>query len=396
MSAAPHLKATPKPGAEPGIRPLVESDLGALVTLHREAFADSPAIPDAALGAHLRDLFFAHPWRGWESPLPSLACEDEEGRLVGCLGVMPRPMTLDGEPLVAVVSHNFMVTPSHRSSTTALRLLRALFAGPQDLSLAEGNDASRRLWQALGGETPTSYTLRWTQPLRPARYGLSRLARARGRGGRWAAAALRPLAALADGVAARLPGSPFRRPRQGEGAGTGASSAATLPLEAAAHAAAIERAAGRRALRPIWEPETVARAVEILTDSPGRGALHGAVLRSDGDRGGAGGANGDLLGCYLYELKPDGTAAVVQLAAAPKAAHAVLDHLAADARRRGAAAVVGQVDPALLPVLSERPCIFHRGPTTPWLVVHSRRPEVLQAFHRGDAFFTHLEGEWWV
>ena len=264
----------------PGIRAITEDDLGGLVALHRKAFADSPKVPDDRLAAHLADLFFDHPWKGWESPLPSLVCEDEDGELVGALGVMPRPMTLDDEPLVAVVSHNFMVAPSHRSSTTALRLLRALFAGPQDLSLAEGNDASRRLWHALGGETPTSYTLRWTQPLRPARYGLSRLGRRLERGdggGRWKAAALRPLCALADGVAARLPGSPFR-----PSARRGSAPEAT-PLEPAGQAEVVERFATRRSLRPTWEPEALARAVEILADSPGRGELHvGHPLGLDG------------------------------------------------------------------------------------------------------------------
>lgn len=369
----------------PGLRAMTEKDLGAVTALHRKAFVPSVDAPDAALSAHLRDLFFDHPWKHLESPVPSLLCE-EGGEVVGCLGAMPRPMRLGGEALLCVVSHNFMVAPSHRTSTIALRMLRTVFGGPQDLSLAEGNDPSRRLWKALGGEVPTSYTLRWTQPLRPARYALSRLGRGGGRG--VAAAALRPFGAMADAVAGRLPGTPLRSPgRPGAGVVSG-------PLDPAAHAEVLERVCARRTLSPVWEPETLERAVEILADSPGRGPLHGRVLRREGLADEPGQAQ--VLGGYLYELKADGVAAVVQLAATEKTAHAVLDHLAAHARGAGAVAVTGQVDPALLPVLSERPCLFHRGKSTPWLVVHSREERIRNAFHRGEAFFTHLEGEWWV
>jgi hypothetical protein len=29
-------------------------------------------------------------------------------------------------------------------------------------------------------------------------------------------------------------------------------------------------------------------------------------------------------------------------------------------------------------------------------MVHSNKPELLHAIHRGDAFLTRLEGEWWM
>ena len=42
--------------------------------------------------------------------------------------------------------------------------------------------------------------------------------------------------------------------------------------------------------------------------------------------------------------------------------------------------------------LSNRRCLFFCGPS--WTVVHSRDRKVLDAFTRGDVFFSRLDGEW--
>jgi len=55
----------------------------------------------------------------------------------------------------------------------------------------------------------------------------------------------------------------------------------------------------------------------------------------------------------------------------------------------------GQVDPAFFHALSKKDCLFHHDGGS-WMLVHSRHPELLHAIHRGDAFLTRLEGEWWI
>jgi len=37
-------------------------------------------------------------------------------------------------------------------------------------------------------------------------------------------------------------------------------------------------------------------------------------------------------------------------------------------------------------------CLFHRRGY--WTLIHSKKPDLLEAIHRGDAFLTRLEGEW--
>lgn len=363
------------------LRPLAEDDLDTVVALHRRTFGPSE-MPPAELRSYLAELFFRHPWP--DDGIRSLVYEEGPGELVGCLGAMPRPMELAGEPIVAAVSHNFMVDPEHRSSMAAIELMRALFAGPQDLTLAEGNDSSRRLWTALGGSTSLAYSIRWTHPLRPARQALQVLER-RGHLGRLAAAGLRPVAGLADAVAARLPGSPLRP------AGHGAPAA---ELDPGSLAQGIDRLSRGRALRPRYDAGTLTwllRALDLRSD---RGELRTALVGPDLEDGKAGPG-----GWYLYYARAGGVGDVLQVGATEQSAGTVLDHLLRDARRRGVVAVSGLLDPPLLPALSERACLFHRGRSATWLLVHGRGAAgdgAARALHAGDAFFTRLEGEWWL
>lgn len=72
------------------------------------------------------------------------------GRILGFLGVMPRPMLFNGQLIKAAPSSQFIVAPESRS--VGVMLLRAFFEGPQDLSLTdEANSISRKLWEKIGG-----------------------------------------------------------------------------------------------------------------------------------------------------------------------------------------------------------------------------------------------------
>ena len=103
---------------------------------------------------------------------------------------------------------------------------------------------------------------------------------------------------------------------------------------------------------------------------------------------------GDVLGWYLYYLRPGGVGEVVQIGATHDSIGEVLAHLFFDAWRRGALAVSGQLDPAFMEALSEQHCLFDSGAF--WTLLNSNDFEVLEAIYRGDAFLTRLEGEGWI
>jgi len=359
------------------LRPLVPGDIPAAADLHRRVFG--PAHPAAPAGSGSRDLeaalaqlFCGHPWQ--DPRLPSLVYE-EGGEIRACLGVMPRPIWVGSEPAVAAVSHNFMVDPRARRTLVGIELLKAFFAGPQDLSLAEGNDASRRLWQALGGSVAALYSLRWTRPLRPLTYGLSLAAR-HGLGALWGRC-LTPLCAGLDRAGRRF-ALPARDPD--------AAGIAVEPLTVPQLLAGIERFGRRATLRPRYCQTTLAWLLAAAVEPRSGGELLCRRVL----------CRGEPVGWYVYQLGPGRVAEVLQLGAAERWARAVLRELFVEAAGLGAIAVSGQLEPGLLAALSEERCLFHRGRGGSWVLAHGRRPEVLQALHRGDAFFSRLEGEWWI
>src|SRR2546426_1011473 len=189
------------------VRTCVESDVSRIAELYRRVWTSAADRPLAYSEAYFAEMLFRNACH--DDDLPSLVYEDDGGEVVGCLGVMPRRMSIRGRPVRMAISHNFMVAPDSRSSLAAVQLMRTFFAGSQDLSIAESNDAGRRVWEGLGGSTAPIYEMVWTRPLRPGRY-LASLIGDRRRGCR-APVWLRSIAGIVDAVAARMPLSrPFR------------------------------------------------------------------------------------------------------------------------------------------------------------------------------------------
>src|SRR5215831_1545655 len=181
------------------VRRLGEDDIPAACALFSRVHPDERWTSQAACEAYFREILLDNPWSDLE--LPSWAAE-EEGRLTGFAGVVPRRMVFRGRPIRVAVGCQFMVDPNRRNGLTALQLARAVLSGPQDLFLADGaNDLSRQMWAGLGGAAPLLYNLHWTRPLRPARLAVSLLAE-RGALPRPLLPAARSLSRLADAVAA--------------------------------------------------------------------------------------------------------------------------------------------------------------------------------------------------
>jgi len=355
------------------VRPMTERDVTQVVELYERVFVRPTAGGPQSVGEYLREILFRNPWR--DDALPSLVYEDGAGRIAGCLGVMPRPMLLEGRPIRAAISHTFMVEPGSRSSLAALALARAFLSGGQDLSIAEGGSPSRRILERLGGSTSLLLSLRWTRPLRPGRYLLSLLKR------RGLAApvgwALAPLGSAADALAPVLLGEPARlaRPRwAGEDLTTGDL------LEC------MSQVSADRSLRPAYDCNSLGWLLDLLAKKKGRG-----MLQRVGVRDGA----GDMVGWYLYYLNPGGISEVVQIGARKMFADDVLGHLLHHAWRGGALAASGQLDPAAFQALAAKGSVFHHDGVS-WFLIHSKNPAVLAAIHRADTFLTRLEGEWCI
>jgi len=355
------------------IRVLTDGDVPAAAALFARVYPRHGWPSQAACEAYFREMIFENPW--YDPELPSWVAE-KDGQILGMQAVMHRPMRFDGRSLRVAVSCQFMVDPANRRSLIALQLMKAYLSGPQDLSLADGaSDQSRRLWVGLGGAAPLLYSLHWTRPLRPARYALSLLEEHASLPAPLTLAA-RPLCALVDALAARVRQNRFWR---------GAADGFDEQLEPSAMLSHLPEVMGGNALQPVYNAESLA----WLVDQTGRKKRHGTLrARAVLNR------NRKLIGWYLYYVQINGVGEVVQLVARHGAFDQVLQRLLADAWHHGATAVCGRVDPRSAQELSNRHSWFRREGT--WTLVHSPHADIMAAIHRGDAFLTRLEGEWWL
>ena len=350
------------------VRPFEPADLPAVVRLHRRTFA-SRRMTTVELERFLTDVFCRHPWI--DDACPSLVFESRPGQVTGCLGVMPRPMTFRGRQVTVAVSHHFMVEPDERSTLAAMQLLRRFLEGPQQLSLAEGNEPSRRMWEALHATTVASYSLHWIRPLRPAAFVASAMRRRAG--WRVAAPLLHPLTMAADLVTSRIV-----RPVPPR------TTSVLEPLTPMQFASAIDKSRGTRSLWPRYDASTAGWLLSVLESRRSSGDLQAMVVRTD---------RGAIAGWFLYYLRRDAAGEVVQIGGSDRALGDVLAHLISHASSHGAVALTGRFEPRLLTACAAAGCWMRAGRS--WMLLHGSR-DLLDAVECGDAFLSPLEGEWWM
>jgi hypothetical protein len=348
------------------VRPFVERDIERVADLHRRVFRGGGPTDAASVDPYRRyfaDVFLS------EGRSRSLVF-DRDGIVLGFLGVVHRPMTFKGRPVVMAACSQFAVDPAGRGQV-GLRLLKACFAGPQDLTISdEAGDNTRVIWEWCAGETVPVCSLQWMRPLQPAALALALLARRK-------SPALRRTALIA---AARLVDAVVSR--------TGtvrllATRGSRHDLDEATLVKGLTAIEGGRALLPEYDERSVDWAIRRAGQRPGYGPVRKIAVRTGRD---------GISGWFLYCLSDDGIAEVLQVAARPNAVSTVLDHLFEDAEQQGASGVCGRLEPRLLAALSDRRVLFFRG--NYWTLLHTRDTGLRHAIHGGNAFLSPLEGEW--
>jgi hypothetical protein len=347
-------------------RPFLPRDAAGVAALHARVYPRGGWTLPAEYEAYLREVLLGNPWLDPE--IPSWVMEDA-GRIVGFLGIVPRRMRFGGRPVRVAVSCQLMVERESRASLAGLSLLRRLFAGPQDLTIADGaNAVSRALWEASGGIASPLHSLHWVRLLRPAQ-GLLSLAGSRL--GRLRALA-HPLAAAVDACLAL-----GRRAATSE-----ALELREEPLDARQLLEAFKVI--RSDLRPDYDLAALEWLLAQATSKRRHGALHGALVRD---------WSGRIAGWFLYYLN-DALSQVLQIGARPGALGAIFEQLARHARRHGARALEGRMDASLAALLQGKRCLLqNRALCT---LLHARDDKLLMPLLHGGAFFSRLEGEWWM
>jgi len=331
-----------------------------------------PAPP--AVHSYFHDLYFTSPWI--DSAIPSLVYESKAGKIGGFLGGIRRKMSVRGQPIRVACGGNFVVHPEARSTLAGLHLLKTYMAGNQDLALTDSaNDISRNLLERLGFRTIMPFSIHWARPLRPGHYAVDAMSRFTGPAlGASLKFVAKPFCDVADYLASRLSFNPYRQSES-------PLHAAELDVETLLQCLAEFR--DGYSLWPEYDVPTLKWLLSFMERMHTHQDLRKIILRDD---------NQEIIGWYVYYLKPGGVAQAVQVGGGRKSTKHVLDHLFYDAWKNGAIAVHGLLQSGLMPEYWESKCFFsnHRG----WTLAYSRNPELVELLNRGDAFLSRLDGEW--
>jgi hypothetical protein len=178
------------------IRPIEAPDIPAIAKLYEKLVRSGSDSAPPGLEEAFRRLFIDTPVYSFETP--SLVLE-VDGEIVGFQGVQTRYFELDATPRRLASLGPVFVIPELRARAAGAMLIKAAMNGKQDLTISDGApEASRRLWEHLGGTLAVPQTLEWVLPLQPARLAARSLAQQRGGLRRWSGWAATPIATLID------------------------------------------------------------------------------------------------------------------------------------------------------------------------------------------------------
>ncbi len=352
------------------IRPFVKDDIPQVADLDLRVWRGSKRPSSQALHVYYEEIFFRNPW--YDEALPSLVYQENSGKISGFIGVVPRRMSMNEQPVQVVINTHGMVDPSSQFAGVGTQLVQTSYSGPQDLSISDDvNEAGCKACKKAGGTIALLYSLQWIRPLQPSRYVLSLLSKKHGLPAPIELAS-RPFCSVIDTIEVRMPQSRFRL--------FAPSTLLEEELTVEILLACLSEFSDSYALRPEYDSHSLSWLLARLSQKK---RLRKVVVRK---------TNQEIVGWYLYYLNSGGISEVLQIGAKNDSINGVLDHLFYDAWRQGAVALAGRLDPRFIREFSDKYCLLRCNGS--WTVVHSNKPEVLHAVHRGDAFFTRLEGEW--
>jgi hypothetical protein len=306
---------------------------------------------------------------------------EESGEILGCLGSNVRRMRFDGRRIRMACSAHLLAHPRVRSKAVGARLLRQYLDGPQELTITDGaNEPVRRMWEGMGGLAVHYGAVTFIRVLRPAGLAIHQLLSRLDVPA--ADRALTPIVRSLETGASRL----LRRRRERERESRSEQLTPSGLLEE------LPRVADGLRLVPDYdleylnwlfgELERVGKE-RVFPDRVPRGRLVAEAVSRDGR----------VLGWYVCQLRSGGLCRVLQVAAQPRNADAVLDRLTGRAGELGAVGIFGRLEPVLVGPLSERRALlrFSKGK----LLAHARDQEIVDSIFRGEALLTRMDGEWW-
>jgi hypothetical protein len=352
------------------IRPFESGDALAVAQLYELVVRSGNSTPPAGLASYFQRTLLDQPWVDQE--IPSLVLVDASGEIVGFQGSHPRHAEFDGHPIRIGCAGQLVTHPKARAGGAGARLVQAYLHGPQELTITDGATVlMRQIWTMLGGRMAHLACISWTRIFSPAQFAIDVVKPA----GRPPRRALRNGLARIDDAAQR----------GYAGLVPPAVDVHAEPLTPPSMLEHLSLITGPLRLRVDYDRAFLEWLFGELSAVRVRGRLVGRLIRER--------RRHRILGWYLYYLKLDGSAQVLQVAAVGRDTGPVLDDLLRHAWSEGAVAVRGRVEPNLLEALGERRCILR---FTGEALVHSADQAILSAIGSGESLLTRLDGEWWM
>lgn len=353
------------------IRPFETADLPSVANLYEKLMRSGNDSAPAGLTQALGKLFVDSPVRSAE--IPSLVGE-VDGRVVGFQGVQLRPFELEGSSGRLAVLGPVFVVPELRSRAAGALLIRAAMRGPQDLTVSDGApEASRALWEQLGGMLAVPQTLEWNVVLRPALLAVRSVARGRKGPGQVLGSGVAPLALAADAIIAPRWNRHIIRPA--------APVPEAVPLAPARFAELSALIDPGVRLRMVHPPDLADWIFDQLRSYSCRGEVVARELR-DG-RG--------PIGHYIAYASPDGIFRLMHSCSSPRNLPSVFAALVDEASRRRMLAVRGRLEGRLASVLAPYRVRFSFGNR---VLVHARERSLRDAVLSLDNSISRIDGEW--
>jgi hypothetical protein len=356
------------------IRAFTEEHLRDTANLYLKAVRGQSRAAPLALEDAFRESFLDNPWVSPEiSPLVYL----EKGKLVGFLGVIPRPMEFRGRPIRAATITVWLVDRDLHRGLAGMKLLRHLFNGPQEFSITDGagNEASS-VYTALGARVSYLYSFNWVRLLRPFQTARGLFDRAGG-----VFPMLKGVSGLVttpmDFLLSKAPLGMLKRPK---------SLYSSKQVSAAELLECIQEGRGREALRPAYSMPSFGWLMSQAGKGLGHTGLRMMTVHSP---------EGERCGWFVHYANPGRPAYVLQIGSHRRLQFTeVLLALFEDAWEQGASAVKGQAIPQFLTALTEQHCLFRQ----PYACVigHSRDPEIMHAFQSADTSLSRLDAGAWL
>jgi len=352
------------------IRPLRRDDIPLVARMFVDTYFGTEEEVRASLAAYLEALFLGHPW--FDPEIPPLVLTRPNGSAMGFMGILPSRMMFDGRPVRAAIGHSILVDKPKENPLAAAKLVRAFFAGPQDLTFSEwSSPLAVGLWKPLGGRTIPGYGTDWVRVLRPS--GLA----AYFVGAGWARL-LRPLTSAADLLAGRLRKNPLRLTPAATGSYTDRDVAAEEIIE---H---LPEFTEHYRLKPTVDAACLRWQLGHASEKNFYGQAFKRMVF---------GKNGKPLGFYICYMQPHRVGFVMQALARPEGAEAVVDSLLAHADAQRCVAVFGKIEPRMSAALLSRRCLLAQRTSTQ---IFCRNEELVTAIRCGDAYLMGLAGESWT